>query len=368
MKKTRGFTLVELLVVIGIIALLVGILLPALTKARDQANTVACSSNMRQFYQLWTMYADDYQQYAVPCRIEKYIHLKPSDAGSDADWFMFAFLGQELGRAGQLGIGAGSTGINGYNASNYLIMSSVLRCPAASHDLDPSQSGFAANTNWAGETGYFGDYLYNYYMGVSKLATSVPVYYPVATSAKLNEIPGNVMLLVESCKPNFDSGVTGSHSTSGVGEPLNYKPYFQSCTWLVNATATPNSSVNRVGTPHNGGKMCNVLSADGHVSEINPYTDLLVPTSTVNGSFNASGNTYTYHSGANFLSATAPPYTYSTSPAFLEYFVGPPYTGQLPSYTGTNVNANTGQLGKPDVPNSANPFAQGWNKGLPGLK
>jgi len=252
-RVRRAFTLVELLVVIGIIAVLIGILLPALSRARDQANTVACASTMRQFYVMWQMYANANKGHVLPARYQI----------TNAE--LAFYEGQFLGSIMKL-----STGDRNRDTAH--VIKQLLQCKAANHDMDPepSMQEVVASTHT-----YYGDYIYNSYMGTRKVLADQVTEDPAGTIVNpvLTQIPQNVILLMESYKPNATgSGTTWAAGTTPGG---SYKYYFQKFNEIFTTSAaagqpTKDLVYNRIATPHNKRTRMNILTAGGGVVLVDP--------------------------------------------------------------------------------------------------
>jgi prepilin-type N-terminal cleavage/methylation domain-containing protein/prepilin-type processing-associated H-X9-DG protein len=109
-RRSKGFTLVELLVVIGIIALLISILLPSLARARKAAASTVCLSNLRQLGMAFQVYAND----------NKYTFPLSRGGGGPSEWINFPSTWNTANR--QLTDSAIAPYIGGFNER-------LLQCP-----------------------------------------------------------------------------------------------------------------------------------------------------------------------------------------------------------------------------------------------
>jgi len=142
MRKRRGFTLVELLVVIGIIAVLISILLPVLNKAKQQAYGVKCESNMKQLMYATTMYVSAWKG-----QIPFANWGNPEDAGVYRFGWLYATLAKDRKGFPQ-GQGGGKwtphppvDGVMTGELWPYIKALGIYHCPIT----DP---GLWVNTNW----------------------------------------------------------------------------------------------------------------------------------------------------------------------------------------------------------------------------
>jgi prepilin-type N-terminal cleavage/methylation domain-containing protein len=93
MRRRQGFTLVELLVVIGIIAVLISILLPALNAAREQARRVQCLSNVRQLTMAWLLYANNNKGRLCSSNTQNAFSATPNEWQANGSNFAFTLGG-----------------------------------------------------------------------------------------------------------------------------------------------------------------------------------------------------------------------------------------------------------------------------------
>lgn len=122
-RGCAGFTLVELLVVIGIIAVLIGLLLPALNGARESARTAACLANLRSIGIAATAYSQQFGNYTVP----GYGHPTKKVGGDQADAENYATLLVSYKFISAPSVDGPTGGINP--------SPSVFRCPSGTDDF-----------------------------------------------------------------------------------------------------------------------------------------------------------------------------------------------------------------------------------------
>jgi prepilin-type N-terminal cleavage/methylation domain-containing protein len=128
-RGAGGFTLVELLVVIGIIALLIAILMPALRKAREQANEVVCSSNQRQIMTAFLMFAAEHKGH-LPGNFTDYNNLDHDKRSWLVNYQQQATVAPEGG-----------------TIYKYLNNKNVYRCPSLNNDV-ALRGGGSSNGAW----------------------------------------------------------------------------------------------------------------------------------------------------------------------------------------------------------------------------
>jgi prepilin-type N-terminal cleavage/methylation domain-containing protein/prepilin-type processing-associated H-X9-DG protein len=207
MPKRRyraGFTLVELLVVIGIIAVLISMLLPALNRAREQSRQTVCTSNLRQVGMAFMSYAQDNRD-VLPSPASSAI-----EQAQDWVWWEPDRI-QHVGRGGigpylSLSYPPGALAAGADDRASVVQSLAVLRCPSDVYEAHPS--------------GKYNRYPFSYSMnGALTVKSSTTYAGGVGTGISLGMVlnPSGKILLIEEDENTINDGDAALMGPSVIG-------------------------------------------------------------------------------------------------------------------------------------------------------
>jgi prepilin-type N-terminal cleavage/methylation domain-containing protein len=258
-QSARGFTLVELLVVIGIIALLISILLPSLNKARETANRVKCGSNLRQIGQAIALYYNDNKETTYPRTV--YVQGAQAPATNTINDYGYQTSGAAANNPplqDPFNMPAGGPTsflgecVNNVPQAYYLLLrteqitSPVFVCPSSNATADTYGGGINSSTNQINFTNLSQNLSYSF-------ANPYPDNYATGSGYRLNE----------NIDPSFALAADINPGTVGNGGADN----------VILVTSSSSGTDMRNGNSNNHGKDGqNVLYADFHVEfQNNPF-------------------------------------------------------------------------------------------------